>query len=135
MIVILSRTNLFVCYMSHMTPSSYLEQPGHKGAVEPALSITIQPVGSFLRLPFLLIPIDGILASPQVCLFWLDAFALLDDLVSEYHNQIQRNAEISSDEVFVIESSNKNVEALGTKERVSYGIEETTKNQGERGGK
>lgn len=54
-------------------------------------------------LPVLLITIKDIFASEKISLEGLNTLGLLDELISEEQNQVQRNAQVSSDEVLVVE--------------------------------
>ena len=53
-------------------------------------------------LPVLLIAIKDILASEKIGLERLNTLGLLDELVSKEKNQIQRDTQVSSDEVLVV---------------------------------
>ena len=53
-------------------------------------------------LPVLLIAIKDVLAGEQIGLVGLNALGLLDELVSEQQNQVQRDTKVASDEVLVV---------------------------------
>lgn len=54
--------------------------------------------------------INDVLSSVKVCLVGLDALALSDEHVAEEHDDVERDSEISSDEVLVVEVAGRGVD-------------------------
>ena len=72
-----------------------LEDVSEGVPIKPATIPTVCLGFSVLDEPLLLVAINDILASVQVCLMRLDAFGLVHQLVAGDHDEIERNAEIA----------------------------------------
>lgn len=87
--------------MQHPLSPLILEQPSHKLVVEP--SAFPAPSGGLFGQELFLLPIDDIFPRVKVRGQGRPTLRLLDPLVPEDHDEIQRDAQVSRDEILVVE--------------------------------
>jgi hypothetical protein len=85
-----------------LSRASSSKQPRQESSVEP-VAITLLVLFLLNRLPVRLVTIKDVFASEQVNLMCLDTLGLHDKLVSKEKDKVDGNAQVSSDEVLVVE--------------------------------
>lgn len=80
-----------------------LEEPGHKGSVEPVAVLDIVLHSGLLGQELLLLAVDGVLAGPEIGFFRCGGLALHEKLISEKHDEVERDTEVGGDEILGIE--------------------------------
>lgn len=85
--------------------TSILKDVTERVFVQPGSIATIGTIVRLLCEPFLLIGVDGRFASPEIRVLGPVSLGLVDELVARDHDQVQRDAEVSGDEVLVVKST------------------------------
>ena len=87
---------------SHPVLLIHSKQPTNKPPVKPAPLLLPSP-GCLRRQKLLLLPINHILARPQIRRLPRPSLLFLQQLIPQYHGQVQRYPQIPRDEILVVE--------------------------------
>lgn len=79
----------------HLDAGSSLEDIPNRMVVQPVAILSVGTISSLLREPFLLIRVNDILASPDICLFWLGLFRAFDVFPADDHDEVEWDTKVA----------------------------------------